>query len=361
MSSPPHIVVEQDVFTRVLDVVLDDQCTPDRRAAFRDFFAHDVPDFDQWRADLRARCERAAPSRITFVETREELRAALPDADAVVVESLPMGAEELALAPRLRVIQKFGFVTRNIDLDACAARGVPVLTLRRRANIACAEQAIMMMLALAKRLPEVNKKTTMARLEEAGFSPAPFDRRHTPSSNWARISGITMLHGATLGIIGFGEIGREVALRAHAFGMKILYTQRTRVDPDTERAWHAEYRDMDALLAESDWLLPQLPATPSTEGLLDAPKFAKMKRGVRLVNVSRAQVMSRDAVLAALRDGTLGGFALDTLWKEPGEDDDELLSYPQVILTPHMAGSPRFNATGDFEEMILGLDHALSS
>ena len=359
VTSRPHLVVEQDVFTRVIDVVLNDQCTADRRAAFADFFAHDVPDFEGWRQGLRDRCTRVDPSRVTFVETVEELHRALPDADAVVVESLPIGASELALAPRLRAVQKFGFITRNIDLQACEARGVPVLTLRRRANVACAEQALMMMLALAKRLPEVNGKTSVALLKAAGFAPAPFDRRHTPSSNWARIPDIAMLQGATLGIIGFGEIGREVAVRAQAFGMKIVYTQRTQLDAETERTWHAEYRDMDTLLGMSDWLLAQLPATPSTENLLDAAAFKKMKRGVRLINVSRAQVMSRDAVLGALRDGTLGGMGLDTLWTEPGDDDDELLQYPQVVLTPHLAGSPRLNATGDFEELITGLDRAL--
>jgi phosphoglycerate dehydrogenase-like enzyme len=93
---------------------------------------------------------------------------------------------------------------------------------------------------------------------------------------------------------------------------------------------------------------------------MDANKFSKIKPGARLVNVSRAQVMERSAVLAALENGTLGGFALDTLWTEPGSDDDELLRFPNVILTPHMGGSPRLNATADFEEMIRALDATLS-
>jgi phosphoglycerate dehydrogenase-like enzyme len=142
--------------------------------------------------------------------------------------------------------------------------------------------------------------------------------------------------------------------------MKIIYTQRTQLDRATEQALNVEYRDMDSLLRESDWLVPQLPSTPSTEGLLDAEKLSKIKQGARLVNVSRAQIMDRNAVLAALERGALGGFALDTLWSEPGSDDDQLLSFPNVILTPHMAGSPRHNATADFEEMIVGLDEALS-
>ncbi len=360
MTKPPKIIVEMDVFTRLFDVILDTNCKPDLLAAFADFFAHDVPDFESWLSQVRQQCVRIFPSRIIFVDSVEALHRELPDADAVVVESLPIGETELSLAVSLRAVQKFGFVTRNIDLDACARRNIDVLTLRRRANIACAEQAMMMMLALAKRLPELNGRTTMKRLQDAGFKPAPFDRRYTPSSNWARVSGISMLYGATLGIIGLGEIGRELALRAQSFSMKIIYTQRTQLDRATEQALNVEYRDMDSLLRESDWLVPQLPSTPSTEGLLDAEKLSKIKQGARLVNVSRAQIMDRNAVLAALERGALGGFALDTLWSEPGSDDDQLLSFPNVILTPHMAGSPRHNATADFEEMIVGLDEALS-
>ena len=310
MTKPPKIIVEMDVFTRLFDVILDANCKPDLLAAFADFFAHDVPDFEGWLSQVRQQCVRIVPSRITFVDSVEALHRELPDADAVVVESLPIGETELSLAVSLRAVQKFGFVTRNIDLDACARRNIDVLTLRRRANIACAEQAMMMMLALAKRLPELNGLTTMKRLQDAGFKPAPFDRRHTPSSNWARVSGISMLYGATLGIIGLGEIGRELALRAQSFSMKIIYTQRTQLDRATEQALNVEYRDMDSLLRESDWLVPQLPSTPSTEGLLDAEKLSKIKQGARLVNVSRAQVMDRNAVLVALETGALGGFAL---------------------------------------------------
>ena len=359
MTKIPKIIVEMDVFTRLFDVILNKNCNPDLVTAFADFFAHDVPDFESWLTQVRQQCVRIVPSNIVFVDSVQALHRELPDADVVVVESLHMGKTELDLASKLQVVQKFGFVTRNIDLDACAQRHIHVLTLRRRANMACAEQAMMMMLALAKRLPELNGRTTMKRLEDAGFKPAPFDRRYTPSSNWARVSGISMLYGATLGIIGLGEIGRELALRAQAFGMKIIYTQRTQLDRATEQALHVEYRDMDSLLRESDWLVPQLPSTPETEGLLDAEKLSKIKQGARLVNVSRAQVMDRKAILAALESGALGGFALDTLWSEPGADDDQLLSYPNVILTPHMAGSPRFNATADFEEMIVKLDQVL--
>jgi lactate dehydrogenase-like 2-hydroxyacid dehydrogenase len=156
-----------------------------------------------------------------------------------------------------------------------------------------------------------------------------------------------------------GEIGQEIAKRARAFDMQVIYTQRTRLDPQTEKDLGLIFHDLDSLLAISDWLVPQLPSSPSTENLLDHQAFTKMKKGVRLVNVSRAQCMDRSAVIAALKNGILGGFALDTLWKEPGTDDDELLSFPNVILTPHMAGSPRWNGLNDFVELIEGLDNEL--
>ena len=297
---------------------------------------------------------------MSFVDTQEELDGTLHDAHVLVLESLRIGERELSMAPALQAIQKYGHIVRNIDAAACEMHGVKLLTIRRRANIACAEQAMMMILALAKRLPELNQVTSMKRLREAGFAPAPFDRRHTPSSNWARIPNLDTLYGSTLGILGLGEVGRDIALRAHAFEMQVIYSQREQLDASLEQSLHVKYVSFEDLLAQSDWLVVQLPSGPSTHHLLDAKAFGLMKKGLRLINVSRAQCMERDAVLAALREGTLGGFALDTLWQEPGDDDDELLSFPNVILTPHTAGSPRQNGLLDFEQMVHQMDAAIS-
>src|SRR5262249_23247865 len=133
------------------------------------------------------------------------------------VESLRVGNEELAAGKELRVVQKYGLNLRNIDDAACAARGIKVLTIRRRANIACAELAIAPMLTLAKKLHRLAGRISVEQLREIGYAYKPFDRRHTPNSNWPRISGLRVLNGTTLGIIGLGEIGREIAIRAAAF------------------------------------------------------------------------------------------------------------------------------------------------
>jgi glyoxylate reductase/D-3-phosphoglycerate dehydrogenase len=169
-----------------------------------------------------------------------------------------------------------------------------------------------------------------------------------------------MLNASTLGIIGLGEIGREVAVRATAFGMRVVYFQRTRLSASEEAALKVEYEPLDLLLAQSDWVIPQLPAMASTVNFIDAARLARMKPGACLVNVARAELVERGALLDALRSGHLGGFALDPQYEEPGRSDDELLSFDHVVLTPHIAGSPRFNGLADIEEVITALAQELA-
>jgi phosphoglycerate dehydrogenase-like enzyme len=295
------------------------------------------------------------PAEVRLVDTSEELQAALADAAALVVESLPVGSTELDAAPRLKVVQKYGSITRGIDTEACAARGVAIATIRRRANIACAEHAFALMLTLAKRFQQIQGRISVDQLQTAGFSPKPFDRRHTANSNWARIGEIQLLYGATVGIIGLGEIGREIAMRAAAFGMRVLYYQRRQLSDVDEQRCQVEYAELDELLACSDWVIPQLPGDASTRGLLGGKQLSQMKPGAFLVNVARAEIVDREALLEALRSGRLGGFGLDPLYEEPGRADDPLLQFDNVVLTPHTAAQPRFNALQDIEDLLVGL------
>jgi len=356
---PLIIVVEDDPWTRLIGVVLDPATSQERRAAFADFMAHDAPDFAPWCDALRARAGRLYPSEVRLVPSQAELRDNLAPAHALVVESLAVGVQELARAPQLKVVHKYGAVLRNIDVAACAAAGVKVLKLRRRANIACAEHAFALMLSLARRIHRVSGLTSTERLAAAKFPFKPFDRRHVPGGNFGRIGGTRSLHGSTIGIIGLGEIGREIALRGAAFGMDVVYFQRAQLPLGEEAALGVAYQPLDVLLAMSDWVVPQLPADPSTRQLIDAGRLAMMKPGACLINVSRADVVERNALIASLRSGRLGGFALDPLYEEPGRDDDELLAFENVILTPHLAGSPRANGLKDIEELIAGLAQAM--
>jgi phosphoglycerate dehydrogenase-like enzyme len=358
-SDPPIVVVEDDPWTRLVGVVLDPTTSEERRAAFADFMSPDEPNFAGWCEELRARVGGLYPSEVRLVPSQAELRANLESARALVVESFAVGKEELGCARKLEVVHKYGAVLRNIDVAACAAAGVKVLRVRRRANIACAEHAFALMLTLARCIHRINGLSSIERLAAAKLPYSPFDRRHVPGGNWARVAGIRSLNGSTIGIIGLGEIGREIAVRAAAFGMNTLYFQRTQLSPGEEEMLHASYRPLHVLLAQSDWVVPQLPGDPSTRHLIGREQLAQMKPGACLINVSRAEAVERSALLEALRSGHLGGFALDPLYEEPGRPDDELLAFDNVILTPHMAGSPRQNGLRDIEDLITGLAHVL--
>lgn len=355
------LVVEDDRFLRVLGIVLDPGTSPERTAAYADFFAHDMPDFGGYCQRVRTQVGELFPRDVRLVETQDELPAALPGSCALVVESLRVGRDELLAGSALRVVQKFGLKPRNIDTAACADRGIKVLTLRRRANIACAELAIALMLTLAKKLHRLAGRISVDDLSAIGYAFKPFDRRYTPNSNWARISGLRTLNGATLGIIGLGEIGREIAIRAAAFGMRILYHQRTPLPAAEEHEVHATYAPLETLLAQSDWVVPQLPGGPATRGFIGRAQFAQMKPGAFLVNIARADIVDRSALIEALRSGQLGGFALDPLYEAPGRRDDELLGFANVVLTPHIAAQPRFNALEDLAELMQGLSRELAA
>ena len=347
----PTLIIEQDAFMRMFAPMLDPKAPAEALAATADFFAHDVPDFAGWLAQARGRAPGLFPADVRMAQDQDDLRALLPHADAVMVEGLQIGEAELALAPRLAVVQKYGAIVRNIDLEACARHGVRVEVQRRRVNVAVAEQAFALMIALGKQLFELNKVVDAASLTKAGYTLRPYDRRHAGSSNFARIPGLRTMEGATLGLIGMGETGREIATRGAAFGMRTLYTQRGRLAASEEHALGAAFASLDSLLAEADYISINLPVTPATRGLLGADQFARMKRGAILVNVARSELIDRAALLRALEDGTLGAFGSDVWYEEPIAADDPILRFPHVALMPHTAIGDRRNALRDTEEM----------
>jgi len=355
------IVVEDDPFPRLIQVILDPATPAARVAAFSHFFAHEEPDFAGWCGRLRARLKNLHPAEVRLVADQEALFAAMPGATAVVVESLTCGKREIAAAGgTLRIVQKYGTVPSSIDTAACRRARVRVLTLRRRANISCAEHAFGLMLALARKIRETAGLVSIEQLQAAGYSPTKYDREHTANANWARVTGTRNLYGRQIGIVGFGEIGREVALRAAAFGMRIVYTQRHRLPAREDLRYGAVYAPLDALLASSDFVSLHLPLTDATRGIIGRRELGLIRPGAILVNISRPPLVDRAALLDALRAGRLGGFGLDPHYDAPGRADDPLLGFRNVIITPHLAAAPRYNSMDDFEELLFGIDNALA-
>lgn len=348
----PKIVAEDDVIIRTSQVILDPHTDPERYAAIADYYHVDLPGFDEWVAGVRASIPHLYPATFRMVGDQDEFRAAIGDADGIICETLTVGEAELDAAPKLKVVQKFGTDTRNIDLEACAARGVAVRTLRRRVNIAVAEHAFAMMIAMAKKICLVNHRIDEDSLREAGFQPRMHDRRHAAAANWGRVFGLRTLYGSTVGCLGLGEIGREVAARASAFGADVLYYQRTRLPEAVEAPLGATYCGFEELLERSDFVSVHLPINDSTRGLIDANAFARMKDGAFLINISRAPIIDRQALMDVLESDRLGGVALDVHYEEPSPSDEPLKNYPKALLTPHSAVAGRHNGAADMEELI---------
>jgi glyoxylate reductase len=360
MSATPVIVIENDQSLRLLQAFLDRETNLERDQALADYLAHDLADFPAWLHRARERAKGAYPACVRIAESRKELVAHLSGADAIVIESLGVGPEELAVADRLKCIQQHGMILRNIDLTECDSRGIKVFPLRRRGNMTAAEHIFSLMLALSRKTLGTSGLITQGRMEAAGYRPKFFDRRFSPNANWARIGGLRSLHGTTLGILGFGEIGREVALRGRCFGMQVLYYQRSRALDADERRLDVEYVSMEQLLSRSDWLCVLVPGTPATRDLLDRDRLRTMKPGACLINVSRADTINRDALVEALTSGHLGGLGQDAFYEEPGREDDPLLALPNVIITPRLASQPRHNALEDTAEMMMNLASQLA-
>jgi phosphoglycerate dehydrogenase-like enzyme len=357
-----RIVIEEDHFLKIVPVVLDPATPEAHKHAVVDFFAHDEPDFLGWCSRLQQRLPGLYPAEVIFAAGEADLAMKIVDADGVVVESLAVDDAVLSAASRLAIVHKFGAITTNIDHKACAKRGVVVATMRRRVNVAVAEQACALMLALAKRIGEFNGVVEEAALCQAGLRVRPRQSHYIGYSNFAGITGLKTLLGAVLGIIGFGEVGREVARRACAFEMEVVYFQRTPLAAAVEQEFGARYLPLDDLMGQADYILVQLPSNDSTRGLIGRDALGRIKPGAMLIDVARPELIDHDAVVEALQSGRLGGLALDVLYTEPADPAEPLLRYRDrnVILMPHTAVAARANALHDVETLCVNLWRAIA-
>jgi glyoxylate reductase len=201
-----------------------------------------------------------------------------------------------------------------------------------------------------------------AALRAAGYKVRPRQSRYIGYSNFAGITGLKTLFGATLGIVGLGEVGREVAHRMRAFEMDVVYFQRTRLAAHIEQELGARYLSLNDLMAQGDYILVQLPLNISTRGLVGREALGRIKPGAVLVDVARAELIDHDALLDALAAGRLGGLGLDVLYGEPAEASEPLLRYRDgnVILMPHTAVGARTNALHDIETLCVNLWRAIT-
>lgn len=228
-----------------------------------------------------------------------------------------------AAGPQLKVVANLAVGFDNIDVPACTRRGIPVGNTPGVLTETTADLAFALLMAAARRLKEA-------------VDYVRADRWQT----WGPLLMLGMdVHGATLGIVGFGRIGREMARRAAGFSMHVLYHDVERASAEDEAALGAAFVPLERLLAESDFVTVHVNLTPQTHHLIDAQALGRMKRTAVLVNTSRGPVVDQEALFEALRDGTIFAAALDVTDPEPMRADDPLLGLPNCIVVPHIASA----------------------
>ncbi len=248
-----------------------------------------------------------------------ELLAAITDVDAVIVRSRTrVSRDVIARAARLRVIARAGVGIDNIDLDAATRRGIIVLNTPETSTVSAAEHTMALLLALTRQVPAAHLATAQGTWQRERFT------------------GIE-LYGKTLGIIGLGKIGGEVARRASAFGLRVIAFDPY-VAADRAMRLGAELVPWETVLEQSDFLTLHVPLTPRTQHLIGAAELARMRSGVRIINCARGGLIDERALLAMLEEGKVAGAALDVFEQEP-PGSSPLLRHPRVIVTPHIAAS----------------------
>lgn len=259
------------------------------------------------------------------------------ESDALIARAATVGARELRAAPGVQLVQKYGGREDGIDLEAAADAGVAVATMPLRGCIAVAECAMTLALALSKQLIKGHRATVEGAYRELGLVPERTSQQNH-AFQWMKLTGLFELSGRSLGIVGFGEIGTEIASRAQAFGMCVSYTKRQRLETRLEDRLAVTWRPLPDLLANSDVVILAAPHTPDTENLIGSEQLQLMRSGAVLINVSRGGLVDEVALVEALRNHRIAGAALDVYVEEPLPFNHPLVTLENVILTPHIGG-----------------------
>ena len=267
---------------------------------------------------------------------RDELLRRVAGCDGVLTLLTDRVDDELldAAGPNLRVVSNYAVGFDNIDVAACTRRGIPVGNTPGVLTETTADLAWALLMAAARRLPEGD--------------------RYVRAGNWRTWGPLLLLgpdvHGATIGIVGFGRIGQAVARRAQGFGMEILYHDVNRLPDEVTGPLGAVYVPLEELLARSDFVSLHVNLTAETRHLINARTLASMRPTAVLVNTSRGPVVDQAALAAALRDGVIWAAALDVTDPEPIPMDDPLVGLDNCLIVPHIASASR-GTRGKMAEM----------
>jgi len=282
-------------------------------------------------------CDPISPKGIALLQERPEFKVTVLDKRLSEAELLPQISDAVAAivrsetkitrkvlegATRLKVVGRAGVGVDNIDVEAATERGVVVMNTPGGNTVSTAELSFAMLLGLARKIPQAH----------ASMAGGKWDRK--------QFSG-TEVHGKTLGVLGLGRIGGEVAKRAQAFGMKVVAYDPFLSEKRASSLGVEIAADLDALLRVADFITLHMQATEQTRHMLNASAFSKMKPGVRIVNCARGEIIEENDLVAALDSGMVGAAALDVFAQEPLPPDHPYRSHPGITLTPHLGASTK--------------------
>ena len=260
----------------------------------------------------------------------EEVARLLPGMDGYIAGLDVIDSNALCAADRLKVISRYGVGFDNVDLETAKRKNIVVTNTPGANSVSVAELALGLMLALARQIPEAVESVHQGK--------------------WPRYTGIS-LEGKTVGILGLGAIGKQLARRLNGFDCRILA-----FDPYADRQFAFEHQvevsEMDRVVAEADFLSLHLPLLPELRGIVNETFLGKMKKGSFLINTSRGELVKEEALFEALQSGHLKGAGLDAFSVEPPDPNNPLLSLPNVITTPHL-GAQTDGATSNMGWMAL--------
>lgn len=285
-----------------------------------------------------------APPELDIVMRRdpskEEIVDLLPEMEFLISERTGVvDADMIAAGKNLRLIQRLGIQTWDLDLDAARRAGIPVCSLPVQTCQLVAEHVFLQVLGLVKRVRELMKISEDG--EDWGTPPRRCDEDHF-AYNWARREDIGGIMDKKVGILGFGEIGLELAIRFKSFGSTVLYNKRRPLPAVAEQQFSVRYASRDALAAECDVVIALLPLLPGSEETLNAAFFECMKPGALFIQTGGSGTVDELALAEAIRSGRLGGAAVDGFTWEPVQPENPLLALARdpmvnLILTPHVA------------------------
>lgn len=272
--------------------------------------------------------------------TYEELKKMIPEYDALIpVFGFEINKDLIERGEKLKIIANFGVGYNNIDVKAASEKGIPVTNTPKTVIEPTAELTFALLLSLVRRVSELDTRL-----------------KNKEPLEWDVMSNLgNTLENKTLGIIGMGNIGKSVARKAVAFGMKVVYYTRTPLGYTDEKTYQAGYMPFEDLIKNSDVISLHIPLTSSTKHLIDETQFKKMKKGAFIINTARGAVINEKQLIKYLQNGHLGGAGLDVFEFEP-EISPELLEMNNVVLCPHIGTANYETRKAIAEEAAINID-----